>query len=426
MQEQVAVKVEVPRLLQETSLSLFDLTDEQYYNLHEILSKIEDYSSRADADEDFDGDQLAEIIGLQVSLDVYKGMLGVPEMSNEDFIKFIGHEDKDDEEGATFDVYDLDPEEISKLFDIADRLTKYSDRIDQDDDISGEELAEIVGLQVALDVYKTLFGVDYLDNAQFFNYIDYDHDHTGSDSTYSLWDLPREELDSLYSISERLSNYTESIEDGSDISGQELAEIVGLQVALDVYKSLLGVDHLNNAEFYNFTGFEWKGNNTDTDKSYSLSELPDEERDNLLDIADRLYSLAQKVDSEEDISGEELAELVGLQVAFDVYKSLLGVDYMSNTDFYWHIGYIRDEWIDDIIEPEYYDLSDLPIEEIESIYDISARLFNYTESIEDGDDISGQELAEIVGLQVALDVYKSLLGVDYMSNTEFYNFTGFE
>ena len=89
---------------------------------------------------------------------------------------------------------------------------------------------------------------------------------------------------------------------------------------------------------------------------------------------------------------------MGLQVALDVYKSLLGVDYMSNTEFYWHIGYIRDEWIDDIVEPEYYDLSDLPIEEIESIYDISARLSNYTESIEDGDDISGQELAEIVGL----------------------------
>ena len=174
---------------------------------------------------------------------------------------------------------------------------------------------------------------------------------------------------------------------------------------------------MSNTEFYNFTGFESKGNDTDTDKSYSLWELPYEEKEQLYSIAKRLSEYQIKLNATDDISGDELAEIVGLQVALDVYKSLLGVDFMSNQEFFDFIEFENETEEPEEPQTETFELWELPYEEIENIHDIQDRLQQYQNRLNaTSADISGYELAEIVGLQVALDVYKELLGVPFMDN----------
>ena len=90
-------------------------------------------------------------------------------MSNQEFFDFIEFEYETEEpeepETETFELLELPYEEIENIHDIQDRLQQYQNRLnDTAADISGYELAEIVGLQVALDVYKELLGVPFMDN----------------------------------------------------------------------------------------------------------------------------------------------------------------------------------------------------------------------------------------------------------------------
>lgn len=79
------------------------------------------------------------------------------------------------------------------------------------DNVTGEDLADIVGLQIALDVYKELLGVEYLNNTEFYDFIDLDYrNDTDTDiknATLTLKDLSEEELANLYNIQGRLNDY---------------------------------------------------------------------------------------------------------------------------------------------------------------------------------------------------------------------------
>lgn len=51
------------------------------------------------------------------------------------------------------------------------KILNYTLRIEQDDDLSSDELAELFGLQVALNTYKNLYGVSGWDNRELFDYL---------------------------------------------------------------------------------------------------------------------------------------------------------------------------------------------------------------------------------------------------------------
>ena len=155
-------------------MTLADLSEEEYDKLLNIVRDLDELSSKSATD----GIDMAEMVGLQIGLDVYKNLLGVEEMSNEDFYNFIGYEPKEEETNDTddqivFDLSDLSGEDIDILLSITERLQDYQYRLEKDSsDISGDELAEIVGLQVALDVYKVLLGKEFMTNKEFIEFID--------------------------------------------------------------------------------------------------------------------------------------------------------------------------------------------------------------------------------------------------------------
>ena len=53
-------------------------------------------------------------------------------------------------------------------------------------------------------------------------------------------------MDNLRDVAGKLMDYTYRVEDGAELSSEELAEIVGLQIALDSYKDLLEVGDMDN------------------------------------------------------------------------------------------------------------------------------------------------------------------------------------
>ena len=61
--------------------------------------------------------------------------------------------------------------EINNLRDIADKLMDFSHRMEVGPELPNAELAEVVGLQIALDAYKELLDVSDMENKDFFDYI---------------------------------------------------------------------------------------------------------------------------------------------------------------------------------------------------------------------------------------------------------------
>ena len=62
----------------------------------------------------------------------------------------------------------------------------------------------------------------------------------------------------------KLQNYTQRLDQGEDLSSEELAELFGLQVALNSYKSLLDVSKMDNTDFFNYFGLEMNPDSADT------------------------------------------------------------------------------------------------------------------------------------------------------------------
>ena len=59
-------------------------------------------------------------------------------------------------------------------------------------------------------------------------------------------------MDNLRNVTSKLMDFTYRMQDGAELSGDEIAELVGLQIALDTYKELLGVEEMEIEEFFNY------------------------------------------------------------------------------------------------------------------------------------------------------------------------------
>ena len=59
-------------------------------------------------------------------------------------------------------------------------------------------------------------------------------------------------MDNLRNVTSKLMDFTYRMQDGAELSGDELAELVGLQIALDTYKEILGVEEMEIEEFFNY------------------------------------------------------------------------------------------------------------------------------------------------------------------------------
>ena len=84
----------------------------------------------------------------------------------------------------------------------------------------------------------------------------------------------------------------------SDISDDQLAEIFALQIALDSYKTLLQVEDMENIDFFDYIGFyPVYPDDKDTTDLLGLDDLSYEEYENLLNISYRLSNYTYELNN---------------------------------------------------------------------------------------------------------------------------------
>ena len=95
---------------------------------------------------------------------------------------------------------------------------------------------------------------DFVENLKYFkeNSKNEDGGDNGVDKKDFLKNFSQKEIDNLFEVSDKLLRYTNIMNNGDQLSGDQLAEVVGLQIAIDVYKNLLGVAEMENKEFFSF------------------------------------------------------------------------------------------------------------------------------------------------------------------------------
>ena len=93
-------------------------------------------------------------------------------MDNKIFVEEIRNgNDKHDDQGKMANLKNFSQKEIDNLFEVSDKLLRYTNIMNNGDQLSGDQLAEVVGLQIAIDVYKNLLGVAEMENEEFFSFI---------------------------------------------------------------------------------------------------------------------------------------------------------------------------------------------------------------------------------------------------------------
>ena len=110
---------------------------------------------------------------------------------------------------------------------ISMKLQNYTQRLDQGEDLSSDELAEVFGLQAALNSYKSLLNVSKMNNINFFYYFDLESITDSAIITNYPYDLSREQYENLRSISMKLQNYIQKLDRGETLSNFELLEFNG-------------------------------------------------------------------------------------------------------------------------------------------------------------------------------------------------------